>query len=353
MVQPKDTFMKNFTPLFIISLLLISTSTQAQIEFYITPSVYTETYVPLENAINLTLDLPGWSQDSIQFELPAPINLATGFVELTHLQIKPGNSLARFTSSNPFYFAEIIAIPFDGLLLDPLNDPVNTDNGDILYKYENDISTIEFRNVATSIEPMLGPLDNLISRFNFQIEINHFTERVRYRFGPSEIAEDLQNAFDSLITIPSAIIINITDLYPYSNIVLPTGSPDNPVFKTFYDFSEIDPDSMSYLAGFPQNGTVYEFVMEHVFINSTDDIHSSGFKVFPNPATEMIHISMNPTFIPEYSSTISIYDLTGKEMIQTAFDADLSLDVSHLPAGMYFIGLQAEGQTYTQQWIKY
>lgn len=348
--------MKHFTHSFIIFLLFAFTNVQAQVDFYITPTVYTETYVPLENATNLTEDLPGWGweQDSFLFELPTPVHLA-GNVDLTHIQIETLHGLARILSNNSDYFAGILVTPFDGFFVDPLNDPINTDKGDVLYKYENNISTIEYRNVASAIETIIGPIDNLVSRFNFQIEIHHITERIRFIYGPSEISEDLQNAFDNIITVPSTILIATENIFPNPmlHIVLATGNPNNPVFETYYDLSEINEDSISYLGGFPESGTVYDFAIDHVYINSTDNIHASGFKIFPNPALDQLNISIDET-IHDHSNAfnVAVIDLTGSVKKLSKFETNVSLDVSNLAAGMYILQIEQDGKTFNYPWIK-
>lgn len=67
----------------------------------------------------------------------------------------------------------------------------------------------------------------------------------------------------------------------------------------------------------------------------------SIFKVFPNPATQSIYVGLNQDAIESYSKSISIYDLSGKEVISLVPASDaILIDLSELTSGVYILKLR-------------
>ncbi len=67
-----------------------------------------------------------------------------------------------------------------------------------------------------------------------------------------------------------------------------------------------------------------------------DDYSKNDFRIYPNPATSIINFK---TTISEDVS-LSVYDLLGKEVINTTLNLDNSLDVSRLNRGVYIIAFK-------------
>jgi photosystem II stability/assembly factor-like uncharacterized protein len=98
---------------------------------------------------------------------------------------------------------------------------------------------------------------------------------------------------------------------------------------------------------------------ESVWRNSVDkmnvitgvDEFVASFKLFPNPATQKINLTM-----PESVKLISVRDLAGREIIRyenpEGIDGIYSVDVSHLAKGIYFIELNGKGKS-VQRFLKY
>jgi hypothetical protein len=73
----------------------------------------------------------------------------------------------------------------------------------------------------------------------------------------------------------------------------------------------------------------------------------SSLLVYPNPCSEQLFLHITGE-IPE-GSRLSITDMLGHEVLQYALPAhataqDYSLDIAHLPAGMYAYRLLADGE---------
>lgn len=76
------------------------------------------------------------------------------------------------------------------------------------------------------------------------------------------------------------------------------------------------------------------------------------FKVYPNPANSYIIIEFNSE-ISEINNKVSIFDNKAR-LVKTMYSAGKSyliIRVSNLPAGIYFINLQNENKSYSEQFI--
>jgi hypothetical protein len=72
-------------------------------------------------------------------------------------------------------------------------------------------------------------------------------------------------------------------------------------------------------------------------LNKTDD----SFILYPNPATDKVTVSINGT---EGSLSLSLYDIFGRLVMKKQISADEQLDISSLPAGVYFVSIETENR---------
>ena len=93
-----------------------------------------------------------------------------------------------------------------------------------------------------------------------------------------------------------------------------------------------------------------EYVVTIYVITGVEESLAS-FKVFPNPTSEKINFTMTERF-----KSISLRDLAGREIAHyenpEGIDETYSIDVSHLPKGIYFIELNGKGKQ-VQRFLKY
>ena len=87
-----------------------------------------------------------------------------------------------------------------------------------------------------------------------------------------------------------------------------------------------------------------EFKVEDITTLSTDSINNDKFKIFPNPATENIHIDTS-----EEIQNIKIYNLLGQLLINTK-KTDVSIE--NLKTGVYIISIKTLNQTSSFKFIK-
>jgi hypothetical protein len=80
-------------------------------------------------------------------------------------------------------------------------------------------------------------------------------------------------------------------------------------------------------------------VPENVLVAGRD------FQIYPNPARDQVHIRINK---PGVNTSIRVFDITGRQMLQQETSADIStLDVSTWAKGIYQVTLSADGSTAT------
>jgi hypothetical protein len=97
------------------------------------------------------------------------------------------------------------------------------------------------------------------------------------------------------------------------------------------------------------------FTREKVFSVGLEEnlVKSEILNVFPNPASEVVNVTFVNT---EKNSTISVYDLTGKELLSKNILSgnglsQQELDVSHLSRGTYILTLTSDNSRKTQKII--
>ncbi|UUV22470.1 T9SS type A sorting domain-containing protein [Paenimyroides aestuarii] len=84
---------------------------------------------------------------------------------------------------------------------------------------------------------------------------------------------------------------------------------------------------------------------------STDNFFAEKFNIFPNPATDIVHITSMDHIVIE---NISIYDLNGKIIKEESYTAesDIKLNVESLQSGTYLLKLKTKHGTAIKKMIK-
>lgn len=72
-------------------------------------------------------------------------------------------------------------------------------------------------------------------------------------------------------------------------------------------------------------------------------------KLYPNPATHQLHISLNGNAI---SATVQITDVLGNVMYKNTMKSSKTIDVSNFHNGVYFIKIREDNQFLTKRFIK-
>jgi len=151
----------------------------------------------------------------------------------------------------------------------------------------------------------------------------------------SGASDDCQNCPGSQWTGTDLALKEYT--YPLNLLV---GNP-NVIFRIVFQSDE----------GVNQQGVVIDdFVVEGTLAN--EQFEMNNIAIYPNPSKGTFNVSMG-TIIPK---TIQIYDLTGKIVSsKTEFQnnqSTVSLDLSNISSGIYFVKIVSENQSVTKRIIK-
>ena len=86
-----------------------------------------------------------------------------------------------------------------------------------------------------------------------------------------------------------------------------------------------------------------------VSTNSIDNVINSDFEVYPNPSHDKVFVKLNNSDLGK--KNIRIYNMTGQIIYNQTrlFDEVDGIDVSAIPAGMYFIEVVTESNTYSKK----
>lgn len=79
-------------------------------------------------------------------------------------------------------------------------------------------------------------------------------------------------------------------------------------------------------------------------INSIKEQEEKAILIYPNPASNELNFETNSPI-----ETIQLIDISGKTM---AFEPSSRIDVSNLPAGIYFVRITTKNQTYVRKVVK-
>jgi len=91
---------------------------------------------------------------------------------------------------------------------------------------------------------------------------------------------------------------------------------------------------------------VDNFILDAVL--STDDNEISDFKMFPNPAQEVLNVNAGTSI-----ERVQVYNLAGQVVMDQEIGATTSqLNVSRLQTGAYLMQVTADGQTGTYKFVK-
>ncbi len=81
-------------------------------------------------------------------------------------------------------------------------------------------------------------------------------------------------------------------------------------------------------------------------LNVTDELHNK-VQLSPNPATWVVTIEGAEEF-----DTVSVYDQSGRSVIQRKINSSQTLDISEIQSGMYSVKFEGNGKTYICKMVK-
>ncbi len=353
----------NYFPYFIVFFFTLSSSSSliSQINFEFSFEKYEEEYKHLSEGDTLFgLNDEVWNNDSelqsIQLNPGISIPSFEGIV-FTHLNITPyGVSYMAHFDEETMVETIFFIVPLWLEYISPLNHGLNSDQGYVIYKEEDGVIKVEYRNVASEEELFIGD-GELNSRFNYQFEYRISDSRVRYLIGKSSITPDMKyfirdNSAFSLIGIEQWLLedesqglwenIDFEFLYLY-------GDGDDPML--------LRPQSIDHhinfsLVSVPPEGTVYEFNISPSSFTSEIDPSEFNWKVWPNPANDFVNLSIESLPDGFTEMDLELYNSKGKLLKSKTIQDSYTLDVKSYTPGVYFITLRSGDFQQTKRWVK-
>ena len=80
-------------------------------------------------------------------------------------------------------------------------------------------------------------------------------------------------------------------------------------------------------------------------VNAVNEVLANKFKIYPNPAHNVIYIENKN----EFDYTINVTDLTGKNILSETANGTTHIDVSNLPLGMYLVKISDNQNSFVKK----
>ena len=108
---------------------------------------------------------------------------------------------------------------------------------------------------------------------------------------------------------------------------------------------DLNTEGSGYLEYWPPSGWVIEF--KNDLVSTTERRFTENISLFPNPVSNVLNIDHG---LKNNNSKIEIYNSGGKMMMQDQLIN--SVDVSLLPAGIYYLKIISNESVITEKFIK-
>lgn len=167
---------------------------------------------------------------------------------------------------------------------------------------------------------------------NFQLWLYEGTNEIEMHYGPNFVPS-IQLAYQA--TGPMIGLANRS----FSDVYLLSGAVGDPNLS----------DTIVYVTGTPDNGTIYRFSKTPSSIKEQD---IPSFKIYPNPTSDKIEIAFSKQ--PDQGSRVYISDLTGKELLSIDLkDSNTAINTQFLAPGIYNLSfVNGNGQALVRKFVK-
>jgi len=129
-----------------------------------------------------------------------------------------------------------------------------------------------------------------------------------------------------------------------------TTSSNNCIYLSGGFYNTVDFDLSASTYNLISTGLTDPFIAKYTELNPTGIKEESKGEsyLYPNPATKELFIQSATSDEQE----IKIFSTTGQQLLQHTFTTTKSLDISQLPAGMYYAQLTSEGKVSNVKFVK-
>lgn len=308
-------------------------------------SVGKRNYEKLQES-TLLINEPLW--DDPEFNIPLEIEFTFFDQKLEYLYCDDDGALYSDSIRWDSYDG---IVPFGADLMDRSNDfnfgSQANSLSNISYVVQGEVGTrvqkIEWDNVGFYLDI---EQDGVSTDFvNFQLWLYEETGTIEIHFGemsvsnPDLVFEDLSGPLIGLFNEFDE------DTETVGEFIYLIGDPQNPIYESstvldYYDFNTI--------VGTPTNGTVYRFERGSVAVNNVAPVQDK-YILSPNPATDILSIGQN--IDQSKIQAIKIYNTNG-QLIQTKAADSNTLNISSLPAGVFYLHIQDKDELSVQRFVK-
>jgi hypothetical protein len=102
---------------------------------------------------------------------------------------------------------------------------------------------------------------------------------------------------------------------------------------------------------FNRYSSVFVIINENQVVNGLSDFDLLNINIYPNPANEVVNISFSN--LPEIGTEIIIMDVNGREIVRrTIENMNETINIQHLPGGMYLVKIKLNNNFKIQKLIK-
>ncbi len=306
---------------FLFCLFFMIIQAQAQTLYTITTS--TATYADLTSPISVNNGQVWDFDDFGPYQVPFSFKVAGQVI--THFAFQDDNFIfltGLNEDTDDFYY--LLA---SGIYIQDKNFNEGVSQSPIGYKVEGNagsrILKMQVKNAGSEDEALTLQTNNLF--LNFQVWIYEGTNVIEYRYGNTNITASNMSVIEDGIQMG---IVSMNEVYGCALY----GNPASPTVAEFFNGQQVDPNIDYVMTTYPTNGRVYKFTPSTSA--ATEEFNKIQFRIYPNPVTESLRISLENMDSTDYVIT----DLTGKIIRKGKFtDLENTVDVTDVNSGMYFI----------------
>ncbi len=106
--------------------------------------------------------------------------------------------------------------------------------------------------------------------------------------------------------------------------------------RNYFTGSLADLQMYNYALSNEEIGNIRNSALNFLHLTGIGDNTLSNIKVYPNPATDILHIQ------GVQKCTVSVIDYTGKTLLQMNLNGENQINIGHLPEGLYFLKIESE-----------
>jgi hypothetical protein len=327
--------MKKITLLLLLSLTAFSLQAQNFYNF----STSQQTYADLENSTSINNGEVWFYDQFSEITIPFPFKIAGQTVD----RFLFDDDFFAFLTTGTDYATDDTGIfslyPSAAIYISDRTYSTNISTSPISYKIEgeagNRILKLEVKNAGIENATEIGFPENEFF-VNNQLWLYEADNAIEFRFGDHNITDFAVVADDPGERFLAAFIQDDAKMY------VVYGQSSAPSYGEFTE--ETIPATLN-TDLHPSSGTVYRLVPD--VISGLEDFAAAEVKLYPNPATSVLHIQSDNITATEYA----IYNVVGKLVIQNKINDsnDVQINIQNLESGLYFVKINNQYLKFIKQ----